>query len=1057
MMSDMDSAIENVLAVTGKYTNQVMALQKNLSVVAKEEDHALLREVIQQYIQEAGKLQANLQEVLAKVVELEILQARREQYSEQWWQQKRQVVYKALQNDPQKGLSEWFQTYAEVLIAWELAICMKLISESFPFPRQAVDVLTLFRDGTQAIEAESYLQALEMLMYLTQVTSTRNSQLILDQTSRATLLVFIGRIYLYKASESEAALKLFERAKELVPNDGLPYAALGSYYQAQQDSSQARSLFQRAIELSPKRPDGYIGMGLLAEKRALWDEAADWYEEATEAVQEEKDIEVALSKLLAPINGNVYLQLARTLKKKAPEQALRAVEHAITTGIKHDGNDPESLGYRLKGELLEDLERKTEAAEAHYQAARRYGWRNEYNIAAEILRHANKLNPNHVSIYWELADDLRLSSYITTPPYTDIESINEGLNTWKKGYDLQAPDSDYALAYVVRALINESLARMPDVDRWPLWWEAVAYIERAIILQEKNPQYWSYLSRFCQLLETEASALRATGRAIDYDPNNLNALDEHVINLANMGEFDTAEKAIEKRQKLEESVWLKAVEAYILVRKGAYKEACEILQSVLKTAPDEIWYHDVQACCYLMLDEPLRSREEYELIWNKYDQLNTDNLDAFAWAAYNLALFAKDSDSFSSLLKKAIVIYEGLCKKSGASGNAYRCLGLCYLAQGELVRGEELLNEGLVRAVNVRELDDVPKLDLYTIEMFLDSWPHDAQVREVLDRLKGKIREKRAELARLRSVEEELNEVIRKYPREEGKINWAWIGAHAGLARFYSEEKRWSEAAKTYLLLQKEGELFPEARLGLAKIFDELQAAGDTHVKEGKAHKALEQLLQISELKEINSAREYFARAILLYRDSGSSSPGSSLSEICRALLRNASQYWKLDAEWKAMAEESSIDEVLRSELIVARKLLANYLDEFYKLSERYVDKTELSLDVTPVILEIGDGLIPEDRSQEGSLFKFYIPEMRQRLQDKLGVNIPGIRVRGSNVLPSNGYMIMLDEAEIERSSVRYTQSSPYREAASSDGGTWLLCTSRKLGAYRQQESGTLG
>ncbi len=228
---------------------------------------------------------------------------------------------------------------------------------------------------------------------------------------------------------------------------------------------------------------------------------------------------------------------------------------------------------------------------------------------------------------------------------------------------------------------------------------------------------------------------------------------------------------------------------------------------------------------------------------------------------------------------------------------------------------------------------------------------------------------------------------------------------------------------------------------------------GLDHVKEGKAHKALEQLLQISELKllsddkarqaqlysrlgyiyfdlaEINSAREYFARAILLYRDSGSSSPGSSLSEICRALLRNASQYWKLDAEWKAMAEESSIDEVLRSELIVARKLLANYLDEFYKLSERYVDKTELSLDVTPVILEIGDGLIPEDRSQEGSLFKFYIPEMRQRLQDKLGVNIPGIRVRGSNVLPSNGYMIMLDEAEIERSGVnldmRYCTAPP--------------------------------
>src|SRR5260370_36182344 len=54
---------------------------------------------------------------------------------------------------------------------------------------------------------------------------------------------------------------------------------------------------------------------------------------------------------------------------------------------------------------------------------------------------------------------------------------------------------------------------------------------------------------------------------------------------------------------------------------------------------------------------------------------------------------------------------------------------------------------------------------------------------------------------------------------------------------------------------------------------------------------------------------------------------------------------------------------------------------------------------------------------------------MRQRFQDKMGVRIPGIRVRGSNVLPSNGYMIMLDEAVIERSTVfldrRYCTSKP--------------------------------
>lgn len=1025
-----------------------------VATAEQTDDYASIKMVIQQHIQDVEKCQAILHEILKQVDELEATQAEQERYSERWWLQRRKSLYEMFQSDPQRGLSYWVQTYAAVLMAWNLPRCEKLVNEQFPFPIQSFDVPALFKTGTQAIIDERYQQALDMLTYLVEVTSPDHSQHILDKTGQATLHVFIGRILLCKALDSETALKHFEQAKALAPDEGRSRSALGEYYRLKKEPDKALTFFQEAIKLSPKQADGYIGKGMLCEDQELWDEADDCYKEAIEAVEEEKDIEIALNKFLAPVSGNLYLLLARTLKKKQDlERALQAVIHAIDMGIKDQGEYPERLGYKLKGEILKDLERKTEAAELLYQAAQRYSWRNEYKIATDILRQANKLNPNYVSIYWELADDLRLSSYLTTPPYVVIDSINESLDTWKKGFDIKDPESDYALAYIVRALINEPLARMPDANRWALWWEAVAYIERAIILQETNSQYWSFLGQFYRLLNAEASALRATSRAIGYDPNNVNALDEHVANLANVGEFDAAEKALEKRQKLEESIWLKAVEAWILVRKDAYTEAWKILQSILKTAPDEVWYHDIQASCYLMLNEPLRAREEYEWIWNKYEPSNTDNLDNYAWAAYNLALFAKDSDSFSSLLKKAIEIFQNLCKKPTASGNTYRDLGLCYLVESELVLGEKLLDEGLVRANNAQELDDLLKFDLYTIEMFLDSLPNGIQVREVLDRFKGKIREKRTELVQLRSVEEELKEVIRKYPHEDGKINWAWIGAHAGLARFYSEEKRWSEAATMYLLLQKEDEQFPEARRGLEKSFDEIQAEAVAHMKVGRTREALEQLLQISklallpddkerraqlhsqlgyiyfDLKDSDSARKYFAKALQLYHENGSSSPGSALSEVCQAWLRNATKYWSLDAEWKAIEEELDTDEVLRDELIVARESLAKYLDEFYKLSEQYVDTSKLFPVVTPIILEIGAGLIPLDTSPEWSLFKSYIPEMRQRFQDKMGIKIPGISVRQSNILSSEGYLIKLDEAEIESGSVyldmRYCPTSP--------------------------------
>src|SRR6266700_1058005 len=373
------------------------------ATAVQTDDYNTVIAVIQQSIQDVEKWKITLQEMLRQVEELEASRARQVQYSERWWQWKRKTLYEALQNDPQEGLCQWLRTYAEALIARELGICEKLANEPFPFPPQAVDVPTLFQKGTQAITDEKYQQALDMLAYLTKATSTSQPDYILKKRERATLLVFMGRIFLYKTSDSEAALNLFEQAQKLAPEIGRPYAALGEYYRLKNEYEKAMGFYKQAIELSSEQPDGYIGKGLLYEDQELWDEADDCYEEAMEAVREGRDIEVALNKLLAPVSGNVYLQLARVYKKKQdPERALQAVTRAISIGIKDQGSSPERIGYRLKGEILEKLERSAEAAEAYYEAGRRCTWRSEAKLAVEILTHAKELNPSYVPISWQL-------------------------------------------------------------------------------------------------------------------------------------------------------------------------------------------------------------------------------------------------------------------------------------------------------------------------------------------------------------------------------------------------------------------------------------------------------------------------------------------------------------------------------------------------------------------------------------------------------------------------------------------------------------------------------
>jgi len=983
--TDIDTVIEITLAATGKYADKAQALQKELSAAAREDDYVLLSTVIEQYIQEVEKLHANLKGILAKVIELGSNKARQEPYSERWWQQKRRELYKVFEMDPQNGLSQWLRVCAGALIDWELGVCEKLVKESFPFPSKEFDVSNLFRNGTKAIIDEKYPQALDMLTYLVQAASEKLSHPILNEFTRATLLVFVGRIYLYKVFDVEVALSYFEQAKELASKDGRPYSALGEYYRLNSDRDKASAFYQQAIELSPKQPDGYIGMGLLMEDQSLWDEADDRYEEAIEAVREEKDIQVALSKLLAPVSGNVYLQIARMLKKKDPDQALRSVEHAITTGIKHDGNYPERLGYKLKGELLESLERRVEAAAAYYEAGQRFSWRDEYKISIDLLTHANELDSKNISIYWNLSDSLRLSSYKTTFPFADEDLIKKSRDAWERGYaKAKSADTDYAFGYVVRALINEPLARITGANRWALWWEAITYSERALLVNDTIARYWGFLSGLYRSVEAELTTLSTTAKALELDPRDPIALEERSYILANTGQFELAGDVIDTRFKLQPSPDLKALKAFVFFYRKAYREALQFLDEYFTELPEEKSYRDLRAYCYQMLDEWSGAKQEFEWILNNCKETDFDQRSKVAWATYNL-----------NDLDRAIEIYKKLCNEPTEEGNAYRGLGLCYLARGDLALGKQSLDRGIELALNPRELYDLLDLDLYNLERSSPIWAEGAR-QKTLDEIKQKISDKRTQLEQRRStVEEELKKVIENNPPEEGEVNWPRIAAQSGLARFYREQQRWSEAATAYLLLQNEGERFPEALNGLEKSFDGLQAEGDACLKEGKPTEALEQLLQISKLEllsddktrqaqlysrlgyvyfdltDIVNARKHFAKALQLYHENGSSSPGSALSEICQALLRNATQYWALNAEWKAMAEEQGTDEILRSELIIARKSLANYLDEFYKLSEQHVDRTELLPVVTPIVLEIGDGLIPADTSQEWSLFKF--------------------------------------------------------------------------------------
>ena len=753
-------------------------------------------------------------------------------YSKRWWQQERHAIYDNFGGDPQQGVKRWLQAFAGALIAWEIGTCKKLVNEPFPFPASFSPQLALFERGIQAIEDETYLPALEMLNYLVQ--STHNN------VDRAVLLIFMGRIYLYKALDYGKARELFERAEKLAPDDGLPFAAQGDYYLALRNTGQAQSLYQRAVEISPNGPNGYVGLGMLAEAQSAWDEAVDWYGEAIEVAREEKDTGVALSKLLAPVTGNLFMRLAQDLsKKRALEQALKAVTRALALGIKERGEFPECSGYRLKGEILEQLGRSAEASMALYEAGRRFGWRGEAQTAVELLTRAQQLNQEDVRVYWELADALRVASYRTQPPYADEASIEKSLDAWEAAASMEQPGCEastiYSLpwSYSERALINEQRGYLSWGERWSLWWEAIAHLERALLLNTAEPQYWMLMGRYYRLLKVDANSLYATGKAVAENSNNVAFLDERAAILANVGRYDKTEVIAGKRRGLEPNVWIDAVDAYAAIHKGDYTKAHSNLENAVKEQSDNIWYCSLLALSYRLIKRPGDAKAQYEKIWSYYheDKPDLSNLSNFGAAAYHL-----------DKLDDAIKIYSSLLEDPLLKEDARWSLGLCYLARGDIDDGVENMKRGIALTKDASSLDDMIQFDLPRLEQSSLQKPFYEQVQSTLVGIKEAILARKKQLGQQAIVEDsfetliqELKQVIHEHPLKENEINWTWIGVQAGLARLYMQQEQWNEAAVAYRLLQQQKQRFPEARTGLAVIFDSLLAKGDVALKQKSA------------------------------------------------------------------------------------------------------------------------------------------------------------------------------------------------------------------------------
>jgi flagellar biosynthesis protein FlhA len=1041
-------------------------LDSIMSAARDSGSYATVKTLIGRQLNAVEEWREILGNLLKEVGALETRQLRNELYSSKWWDARLADLRRDFAADANNAFADWVRVYTELLLAWELELCSRLVSEGFPFPAGSRDLRTLCRVGAQALMDENWVDALPMLARLAQTQSDGSSTFVLKPAIRAQLQVLIGRIHLTQQSRDlDAALAAFQQASALAPDDGRPDAARGEYYLAGGDLDQALASFQQGIVKSPAEPDGYLGMGQYFEHQSLWDEAEEWYDKAISVVWDEKDVLNALGGLLRPMSGDAWLRVARALRTDEPIRALAAVERALDAGV--NGKGGEGSARELQAEILLPLDRRDEAASAYGKAARCYYSQSDFDNAIRLYGAGEELNLDESEPYWYWADSLLRKSYIGRAPYVDEAKIRESLRIWELGFARNVPSVngiDTSWAYTLRALINEQLARVYERKSRALWWEAAVYLERALVLADQEPYRWAHLSRFHRMLENNNAALQTARAAVDHaavdgDQEIVTALDEQAAILANTGNFEDALKAIEKRLSIEQSTWLTQINCYVLSHFGNFRKAIELFNTIKEE--EDLWSRSLRANCYLGLGSRDAAREDYTWIWARRDKAeyahSPDDQSIFADAGYYLALLNNEPE----LLEKAIDICADLRAVPGQRINGR--LGICYLARSSssnVAEAERLLEEHIQQA-SLPDIADLLNLDLPSLSEWTTRSECPAAVGAAVERIRDKATIRKDELERSRATspeaeaeraEEELRQALSNQVAPLASDDWATIGALSGLARVCARTGRWSDAIAFYQRLQLvERGRFPEVSRALGRCFEELQASADQLVKEGKFAEARRQLAETLGLVAHTTPNDYersaslrtrlayadfaagnrpeshanFDAALREYRAAGQQAPGAMLGRACRSLLSGVEAYWALDADWRASREEEPGDE-RRSELAAACEELRSFLDESFQLADPSSDN--LQSFVLPIALEIGQELIPADTSPDGALIKTYIPEMKGRVAKDMGVSLPGVRVRPGPDKPDS-YRILLYEIPVDSGAVqarmRYCAASP--------------------------------
>jgi tetratricopeptide (TPR) repeat protein len=658
--------------------------------------------------------------------------------------------------------------------------------------------------------------------------------------------------------DRSAALDNLEQAVRAYPRGGRMHAERAAYFLFVGELDRGANDAQHAIELAVENPYGYFELGIWAELTGDYEGADALYGRGLELMATAQIARIHTQASLIDPPGRLLLAAAgHLLALDRPVPALELADEALAVGVRGAQTHPEAEVHHLRSLALERSDGPPrEAATAAMQSGRLSLWNGEPDRAIAELERAVSLDDSLDEAGWLLADALLSTSLPlgeTLPIQGSVSGARDRWEGWKR--KIGPPRRETSWAYLTRAIIADLMTQRPGADRAAGVWEALAYVERALVHDDVDAQRWGYAAQYLRYAGLEELAFEAVSRGYELSAGDRQVLAERLPLLANRGELDAAETAADELARtFGPDPWVMAVRAWLAMHLERFARALELLELPIAEGNNPAWYYEMRAVCHVALGDVAAARVDYQTLRTSAPPIDGTTKCRLAVAE----LACGDREKAKALLRQA----EG--DPTTWASNYLIAAALVALTGHDPAGAERLLEDALDSAKSKVEVDDIVTYTKLHLRGLGDD--HLVMERErALARMEKELApRRRAALEQRRpNADSELEAALRQHDHggTGPDLDAAETALLAVASRRHARNGRLGDAIAGYERL-RDSAFEPEATVGLVKSLREASRVG---AERGDADAVRRACARLGELGKTTPVRGALAVAEALH------------------------------------------------------------------------------------------------------------------------------------------------------------------------------------------------